>query len=107
MVKTIYVISVDDERYISETIKEEFGCGGKITGIELRPLLTHSILESKRFYSEEEALAFLETEKFKNAWRWNPDFLNPKHYFIKKVELELVETIIKTISVEDECKSKQ
>ena len=33
MVKTIYVISVDDERYISETIKEEFGCGGKITGI--------------------------------------------------------------------------
>ena len=32
---------------------------------------------------------------------------NPKHYFIKKVEFELVETIIKTISVEDECKSKQ
>lgn len=107
MVKTIYVISVDDERYISETIKEEFGCGGKITGIELRPALTHSILESKRFHSEGEALTFLETEKFKNAWRWNPDFLNPKHYFIKKVELELVETIIKTISVEDECKPKQ
>ena len=107
MVKTIYVISVDDERYISETINEEFGCGGKITGIELRPALTNSILESKHFCSEEEALAFLETEKFKTAWRWNPDFLIPKHYFIKKVELELTETIIKTITVEDECKSKQ
>lgn len=107
MVKTIYVISVDDERYISETIKEEFGCGGKITGIELRPALTHSILESKHFYSEGEALAFLETEKFKNAWRWNPDFLISKYYFIKKVELELVEKITKTISVEDEYKPKQ
>ena len=104
MVKTIYV---DDKRYISETVKEMFGCGGEYTGIEMRPSLTYSILEAKRFYSEEEALAFLETEKFKNAWRWNPDFLIPKHYFIKKVELELVETIIKTISVEDECKSKQ
>ena len=101
MVKTIYVISVDDERYISETIKEEFGCGGKITGIELRPTLTHSILESKHFHSEEEAFAFLETDKFKNAWRWNPDLLIPKHYFIKKVELELTETIIKTITVKD------
>ena len=29
MVKTIYVISADGERYISETIKEEFGCGGE------------------------------------------------------------------------------
>ena len=90
MVKTIYVISVDDERYISETIKEEFGCGGKITGIELRPALTHFILKSKHFYSEGEALAFLD-----------PDFLMPKHYFIKKVEFELVETITKTITVED------
>ena len=71
----------------------------------MRPALTHSILESKHFSSEGEALAFLETEKFKNAWRWNPDFLNPKHYFIKKVELELVETIIKTITVKDEHKS--
>ena len=101
MVKTIYVLCVDDERYISETIKEEFGCGGKITGIELRPVLTNAILESKRFHSEGEALAFLETEKFKTARRWNPDFLISKHYFIKKVELELVKKIIKTISVED------
>ena len=69
MIKTIYVISVDDERYISETIKEMFDCGSEYTGIELRPSLTHSILEAKRFYSEGEALAFLETEKFKNAWR--------------------------------------
>ena len=67
MIKTIYVISVDDERYISETIKEMFDCGGEITVIELRPSLTHSILEAKRFYSEGEALAFLETDKFKNA----------------------------------------
>lgn len=65
--KTIYVISTGDERYISETVKEEFGCGGKITGSELRPSLTYSILEAKRFYSEGEALAFLETDKFKNA----------------------------------------
>ena len=84
-----------------------FGCGGKITEIELKLTLTHSILESKHFHSEGEALAFLETEKFKNAWRWNPDFLIPKHYFIKKVELELVEKTIKTIIVEDEWKSKQ
>ena len=84
-----------------------FGCGCKITEIELRPALTHSILESKHFHSEGEALTFLETEKFKTAWRWNPDFLIPKHYFIKKVELGLVETIIKTITVEDEWKSKQ
>ena len=97
--KTIYVISVDDKRYISETIKETFDCGGEITGSESRPSLTHSILESKRFYSEGEALAFLETDKFKNAWRWNHDFLIFKHYFIKKVELGLVEEIIKTISV--------
>lgn len=69
MIKTIYVISAEDERYISETIKEMFDCRGKITGIELRPALTHSILESKRFHSDEEALAFLETEKFKTAWR--------------------------------------
>lgn len=69
IVKTIYIISVDDERYISETIKEEFDCGDEITWIELRLTLTNSILESKRFYSEEEALAFLETEKFKTAWR--------------------------------------
>ena len=48
--KTIYVISVDDERQISETIKEDFGCGGKITGSELRPSLTYSILEAKRFW---------------------------------------------------------
>ena len=96
MIKTI---SVDNERYISETVKETFGCGGEITGIELRSTLTHSILESKRFYSEGEALAFLETDKFKNVWRWNPDFLILKHYFIKKVELGLVEEIIKTISV--------
>ena len=94
MIKTIYVISVDDERYISETVKETFGCGS-----QLRPSLTHSILKSKRFYSEGEALAFLETDKFKNAWRWNHDFLIFKHYFIKKVELGLVEEIIKTISV--------
>ena len=67
MIKTIYVISVDDERYISETIKEDFGCGGKITGSELRPSLTYSILEAKRFYSEGEALVFLETDKFKNT----------------------------------------
>ena len=67
----------------------------------MRPALTHSILESKRFCSEEEALTFLKTEKFKNACRWNPDFLISKHYFIKKVELKLVETIIKTITVED------
>ena len=44
-----------------------FDCGGEITGIELRPTLTHSILEAKRFYSEGEALAFLETDKFKNT----------------------------------------
>ena len=50
MIKTIYVISVDDERYISETIKEMFDCGGEITGIELRPSLSYSILESKRFW---------------------------------------------------------
>ena len=99
MVKTIYVISVDDERYISETVKETFGCGCEYTGIELRPSLTHSILESKHFYSEGEALAFLETDKFKNVWRWNHDFLIFKHYFIKKVELGLVEEIIKTITV--------
>ena len=49
---TIYVISVDDEKYISETVKETFGCGSEYTGSELRPSLTHSILESKRFYSE-------------------------------------------------------
>ena len=65
--KTIYVISVDDERYISETVKETFGCGSEYTGSELRPFLTHSILEAKRFYSEGEALAFLETDKFKNT----------------------------------------
>ena len=99
MIKTIYVISVDDERYISETVKETFGCGSEYTGSELRPSLTHSILEAKSFYSKGEALAFLETDKFKNAWRWNPDFLIPKHYFIKKVELGLVEEIIKTITV--------
>ena len=99
MVKTIYVITVDDKRYISETIKEEFGCGGKITGIELRPALTHSILESKRFHSEGEALAFLETEKFKNAWRWNPVFSILKHYFIKKVEIEFFEKITKAVTV--------
>ena len=93
--KTIYVISVDDERYISET----FDCGGEYTGSELRLSLTHSILEAKSFYSEGEALAFLETDKFKNVWRWNHDFLIPKHYFIKKVELGLVEEIIKTITV--------
>ena len=97
--KTIYVISVDDEKYISETVKETFGCGGEITGIELRTSLTHSILEAKSFYSKGEALAFLETDKFKNAWRWNHDFLIHKHYFIKKVELGLVEEIIKTITV--------
>ena len=97
--KTMYVISVDDERYISETVKEEFGCGGKITGIEMRPSLTHSILEAKRFYSEEDALAFLETDKFKNAWRWNHDFSILKHYFIKKVEIEFFEKITKTITV--------
>ena len=65
----------------------------------MRLSLTHSILEAKRFYSEEDALAFLETDKFKNAWRWNHDFSILKHYFIKKVELGLVEEIIKTISV--------
>ena len=99
MIKTIYVISVDDERYISETVKETFGCGSEYTGSQLRPSLTYSILEAKRFYLEGEALAFLETDKFKNVWRWNPDFLIPKHYFIKKVELGLVEEIIKTITV--------
>ena len=97
--KTIYIISTGDERYISETIKEEFGCGGKITGIELRPTLTHSILESKHFHSEEEALAFLETDKFKNAWRWNPVFSILKHYFIKKVEIEFFERITKIVTV--------
>ena len=73
--KTIYVISTGDERYISETVKETFGCVGEYTGSELRPSLTYSILEAKRFSSEGEALAFLETEKFKTAWRWNLDFL--------------------------------
>ena len=103
--KTIYVISTWDEKYISETVKETFGFGCEYTGSELRLSLTYPILEAKRFYSEGEALVFLETEKFKNAWRWKPDFLNPKHYFIKKVELGLVETIIKTITVKDEHKS--
>ena len=65
--KTIYVISVDDERYISETVKETFGCGSEYTGSQLRPSLTYSILEAKRFYLEGEALAFLETDKFKNT----------------------------------------
>ena len=64
---SIITTSYNYSEYISETIKEEFGCGGKITGIELRPALTHSILESKHFHSEEEALTFLETEKFKTA----------------------------------------
>ena len=94
MTKTIYVISVEDERYISETVKETFGCGS-----ELRPSLTQSILEAKHFYSEGDALAFLETDKFKNAWRWNHDFLIPKHYYIKEVEIEFFEKIIKTITV--------
>lgn len=105
--KTMYVISVDDERYISETVKEVFGCGGEITEIEMRLSLTYSILEAKHFYSEGDALAFLETDKFKNAWRWNHDFLIPKHYYIKEVEIEFFEKIIKTITVEDEYKAKQ
>ena len=58
--KTIYVISVDDERYISETVKETFGCGCEYTGSQLRPSLTHSILEAKSFYSKGEALIFLD-----------------------------------------------
>ena len=104
--KTIYVISTADERYISETVKETFGCGGEYTGSELRLSLTYSILEAKRFSSEGEATAFLETDKFKNAWRWNPVFSILKHYFIKKVEIEFFERITKTITVENERKLK-
>ena len=69
------------------------------TGSELRLSLTYSILEAKCFSSEGEALVFLETDKFKNVWRWNPVFSILKHYFIKKVEIEFFEKITKAVTV--------
>lgn len=67
--KTIYVISVSDERYISETAKNVFGCGGQFLETEMNLDLTYSILEAKRFDSQAEVSAFMDSEKFKEAWR--------------------------------------